>query len=149
MRYITAFAILLLSGCASTRNVPPTGIQFTLDGCTPFLNCVSTSSTVSYYAIEPIRLVEPLSESTWAIIKAEALELPGASLNEARYGYADITCYSDTVGFPDYFEVLIDADQQRLNVRSQSLLGFYDMGVNRRRVELLRSQLVERGIAIN
>ncbi|WP_267283851.1 MULTISPECIES: DUF1499 domain-containing protein [unclassified Marinobacter] len=34
-------------------------------------------------------------------------------------------------------------------MRSQSLIGFYDLGVNRRRVELLRSRLIERGIAIN
>ncbi len=150
MRHFMALSILLiLSGCASTGNVPPAGTHFTLDSCPPFLNCVSSSSTVGLYAIEPIRLAEPLNESSWAIIKAEALELPGASINDARFGYADITCYSDLFGFPDYLEVLVDADMQRLNVRSQSLFGLYDMGVNRRRVELLRSQLVERGIAVD
>ncbi|MGQ7275351.1 DUF1499 domain-containing protein [Marinobacter sp. V034] len=150
MRHFMALSILLiLSGCASTGNVPPAGTDFTLDSCPPFLNCVSSSSTVGLYAIEPIRLAEPLNESSWAIIKAEALQLPGASINDARFGYADITCYSDLFGFPDYLEVLVDADMQRLNVRSQSLFGLYDMGVNRRRVELLRSQLVERGIAVD
>jgi len=53
------------------------------------------------------------------------------------------------LGFPDYLELLIDSDKQHLDVRSQSLIGFYDLGVNRRRVELLRSRLIERGIAIN
>ncbi|MAA64075.1 MAG: hypothetical protein CL581_04745 [Alteromonadaceae bacterium] len=149
MRHFMALSILLiLSGCASTGNVPLAGTDFTLDSCPPFLNCVSSSSTVGLYAIEPIRLAEPL-ESSWAIIKAEALQLPGASINDARFGYADITCYSDLFGFPDYLEVLVDSDMQRLNVRSQSPFGLYDMGVNRRRVELLRSQLVERGIGVD
>ncbi len=149
MRHFIVLLIVLLTGCASTENVPPTGTEFTLDDCPPFRNCVSTSSTTSYHAIEPIRLAESLSESTWAAIKANALELPGASLNEARYGYVNITCYSDGFGFPDYLELLIDADKQQLNVRSQSRLGFSDMGVNRRRVELLRSQLIEHGVAVN
>ncbi|WP_304101067.1 DUF1499 domain-containing protein [Marinobacter antarcticus] len=34
-------------------------------------------------------------------------------------------------------------------VRSQSLIGFYDLGVDRRRIELLRSRLIERGIAVD
>lgn len=148
MRYLMVLSILLLAGCTSTGNVPPSGLQFSLNGCTPFLNCVSSTSTTGLYSIEPIRLEEPLTEPTWELIKTESLNLPGASLNNARYGYADITCYSDVFGFPDYFELLVDADKQQLDVRSQSLLGFYDMGVNRQRVELLRSRLIERGIAM-
>lgn len=148
MRYLMALTPLLLAGCTSTGSIPSSGLQFSLDGCTPFLNCVSSTSTVGIYSIEPIRLAEPLNESSWELIRAEALNLPGATQNSARYGYADITCYSDGLGFPDYFELLIDADKQQLDVRSQSLLGFYDMGVNRQRVELLRSRLIERGIAV-
>jgi len=149
MRYFVAVSILLLAGCASTGNVPPSGVQFSLDGCAPFLNCVSSTSTNSLYSVEPIRLAEPLSQSSWALVRAVAIELPGASLNSARFGYADITCRSDLLGFPDYLELLVDSDKQHLDVRSQSLIGFYDLGVNRRRVELLRSRLIERGIAIN
>jgi uncharacterized protein (DUF1499 family) len=149
MRHFLAFSILLLAGCASTSKVPPAGIQFSLDGCAPFLNCVSSMSNNGLYFVEPIRLAEPLSQSSWALIRAVAIELPGASLNSARFGYADITCRSDLLGFPDYLELLVDSDKQHLNVRSQSLIGFYDLGVNRRRVELLRSRLIERGIAIN
>ena len=94
-------------------------------------------------------MAEPLSQSSWALIRAVAIEQPGASLNSARFGYADITCRSDLLGFPDYLELLVDSDKHHLDVRSQSLIGFYDLGVNRRRVELLKSRLIERGIAIN
>lgn len=149
MRYFVVISILFLTGCASTGNVPPSGTQFSLDSCPPFLNCVSSTSTMGLYSVAPIRLAEPLSQSSWELIKAVAIELPGASLNSARFGYADITCRSDLLGFPDYLELLVASDKQHLNVRSQSLIGFYDLGVNRRRVELLRSRLVERGIAVD
>lgn len=149
MRYFVAVSILLLAGCASTGNVPPSGTQFSLDGCPPFLNCVSSTSTMGLYSVEPIRLAEPLNQSSWELIKAAAIELPGASLNSSRFGYADVTCRSDLFRFPDYLELLVDSDKQHLDVRSQSLIGLYDLGVNRRRIELLRTRLIERGIAVD
>lgn len=138
---------VLLSGCASTGQIPESGTAFRLDGCSPFLNCVSSESDVGLYQVEPIALAEPLNEARWARIRETALSLPGAHLNEARYGYLDITCYSNVFHFPDYLEILVGPDQQQLAVRSQSMLGLYDFGVNRRRVETLRRQLVTQGLA--
>lgn len=80
-------------------------------------------------------------------MKSVATDLPGASLNESRFGYLDITFYSDLFRFPDYFEVLVSEDAGSLDVRSQSLIGFYDMGVNRERVELFRQRLIDAGVA--
>lgn len=147
MRFYTFFAILLLSGCASTSNVPSSGVDFSLDGCSPFLNCVSSTSSVDLYYVEPIQLSSPLDESGWAKVKTVAADMPGASLNDSRFGYLDITFYSELLHFPDYFEILVSQDRQSLDVRSQSLIGFYDLGVNRRRAELFRQRLVEQGVA--
>lgn len=136
-----------LSACSSTSNIPSSGTQFDLDGCSPFLNCVSSESKVGLYQIEPIRLTEQLTPASWNKIRAAALELPGASLNKERYGYLDITCYSELFGFPDYLEILVGDDNQSLDVRSQSLIGLYDLGVNQGRVEQLRARLSDLGIA--
>lgn len=146
MRVLIALFALLLSGCASTGGVPASGTDFHLNGCTPFLNCVSSESSVGLYEVEPIQLAKPLDKASWEKIKTAALSLPGASLNEARFGYADITCYSDFFSFPDYLEILVSPDQKHLEVRSQSLIGLYDLGVNRRRVEKLRQRLSDLGI---
>ena len=147
MRYVVFLAVFFMTGCASTLRVPPSGTDFTLDWCTPLLNCVSTSSSVFLYQVDPIQLTSPLDAESWQVIKSVVTELPGASLNEARFGYLDVTCFSNFFYFPDYLEVLISDDQKSLGVRSQSQLGLYDFGVNRRRVETLRQVLVERGIA--
>lgn len=134
-------ALLLLAGCSATRTVPPTGTDFELDGCTPFLNCVSSESSVSLYNVPRMPLTGPLTENAWKRILSVALDLPGATLDNARFGYAQITCYSDVFGFPDYLEILVTEDGHHLQVRSQSLLGLYDLGVNRDRVETLRMNL--------
>lgn len=139
-------ALLLLAGCSATRTVPPTGTDFELDGCTPFLNCVSSESSVSLYNVPRMPLTGPLTENAWKRILSVALDLPGATLDNARFGYAQITCYSDVFGFPDYLEILVTEDGHHLQVRSQSLLGFYDLGVNRDRVETLRMNLQNAGL---
>ncbi|WP_203140975.1 DUF1499 domain-containing protein [Marinobacter mangrovi] len=139
-------ALLLLAGCSATRTVPPTGTDFELDGCTPFLNCVSSESSVSLYNVPRMPLTGLLTENAWKRILSVALDLPGATLDNARFGYAQITCYSDVFGFPDYLEILVTEDGQHLQVRSQSLLGFYDLGVNRDRVETLRVNLQNAGL---
>lgn len=139
-------ALLLLAGCSATRTVPPTGTDFELDGCTPFLNCVSSESSVSLYNVPRMPLTGPLTENAWKRILSVTLDLPGATLDNARFGYAQITCYSDVFGFPDYLEILVTEDGHHLQVRSQSLLGLYDLGVNRDRVETLRMNLQNAGL---
>ena len=149
MRFTLIFLCLLFTGCASTFNVPSSGTDFSLDGCPPLANCVSSTSSVSLYQVEPVRLSAPLDDSTWQAVKAVALDMPGASLNESRFGYLDATFYTAVFHFPDFFEVLVSQDLRRLDVRSQSLIGLYDLGVNRRRVESFREALVEKGIAVS
>ncbi len=139
--------LVLLQGCASSFGVPDQGTDFELSGCPPFLNCVSSESWVFLYHTDPIELTEPLDESSWEAITETTLSLQGADLNEARYGYLDVTCYSRVFHFPDFLEVLIRPDGQSLAVRSQSMLGVLDFGVNRYRVYQLREKLREAGLA--
>ncbi|MFQ3231938.1 DUF1499 domain-containing protein [Reinekea sp.] len=138
---------VILTGCVSTYPIPEQGVDFTLDRCTPFLNCVSSESVVFLYKIDSIALVEKLTPANWQKIQDAALTIQGATLKETRFGYLDMVCKSSVIGFPDYFEVLVEPDQRSLAVRSQSLLGLYDMGVNRNRVETFRKILQKQGIA--
>lgn len=148
MRYSTIFILLFLTtGCASTLQVPSSGTEFTLDSCTPFLNCASSTSSIFLYKVDPIQLTSTLDESSWETIKSVATDMPGASLNESRFGYLDITYFSTVFHFPDYLEILVREDQKSLDVRSQSQFGLFDFFANRRRIEALRQGLAERGVA--
>ncbi len=131
----------LMSGCTSTLFIPDKGTSFNLAGCPPLMNCVSTESSCSLYQIPPIPLKKPLTPDSWQKIKMAASELDGAVIDEDRYGYIDITCYSAVFHFPDFLEVLISEDQKSLQIRSASMLGLWDLGVNGRRVEAFRARL--------
>jgi uncharacterized protein (DUF1499 family) len=133
--------VALLTGCVSTRPIPESGLDFQLDRCTPFLNCVSSESIVPLYKVDAIQLADVVDLVSWQQIRVAALELQGAQLKDERFGYLYIVSKSAGVGFPDYFEVLLEPNQQSLAVRSQSLLGLYDMGVNRNRVQDFKNKL--------
>lgn len=148
VRFIVIIMAMVLVGCASTRHVPVSGTQFRLDRCPPLPNCVSSTSSTPITHVAPIDLSTPLSEASWKAIETVVTSLPGARVNESRYGYMNVTCFSRVLRFPDYLEVLVSEDGQRLDVRSQSQLGLFDFAVNRRRVEQLRVQLIEQELAV-
>jgi len=149
MRYLLLVSIFLLVGCVSTRPIPDTGVDFELDRCTPFLNCVSSESILPIYKVAPIQLSEPLNSQSWDLIQQAALDQPGASLTETRFGYLRMTWHSAFFRFPDFVELLVSQDATGLNVRSQSLFGLFDFGVNRNRVKGLEQTLIELGLVVD
>jgi uncharacterized protein (DUF1499 family) len=147
MKYLSLIFVFLLAGCVSTQPIPSEGVDFSLDRCPPFLNCVSSESSIVLYKVAPIELVEPVDQARWKVIEQAALGISGATLSQNRFGYLKLTIYSKVFRFPDFFEILISDDSKHLDLRSQSLVGLYDIGVNRRRVEQFRLKLIELGIA--
>jgi uncharacterized protein (DUF1499 family) len=97
--------------------------------------------------VDPIQLTFTLDKISWEKIKSVAVDLQGASINDSRFGYLDITCSSKLFSFPDFLEILVSEDLKSLDIRSQSFIGFFDFGVNRRRVENLTRELVSLGLA--
>ncbi|MCP5334156.1 MAG: DUF1499 domain-containing protein [Oceanospirillaceae bacterium] len=138
--------MLALSACTASWNVPKTGRDFTLSGCPPLLNCVSSQSVVPLYSTDPFVLQVPYSAEVWENIKLQALSLSGAELGEERDGYLYVKCYSRVFKFLDHLELLLEADDQTIEVRSAAMLGILDFGVNRYRVYELHKQLQEAGL---
>jgi uncharacterized protein (DUF1499 family) len=60
--------------------------------------------------------------------------------------YLHAECRSALLGFVDDLELHLRPDEGIIAVRSASRLGYSDLGVNRRRVEGLRTSLIERGV---
>jgi uncharacterized protein (DUF1499 family) len=60
--------------------------------------------------------------------------------------YLHAECASAVFGFVDDLELQLRASEGRIAVRSASRLGRSDLGVNRRRVEALRSELARQGV---
>ena len=105
-------------------------------------NCVSSQSDPSdaEHYIEPIRFKGTASDAMAAVRKAvEGMERATVIRHEGNYLYAEFK--SKLLGFVDDVEFTYDATAGVIHVRSASRLGRKDFGVNRARVEALRSRL--------
>jgi uncharacterized protein (DUF1499 family) len=105
-------------------------------------NCVSSQADPADEAhyIEPIR-VEGTAPEALAVARKAVESMPRATVirHEGNYLYAEFRSW--VMGFVDDVEFTYDEKAQALHVRSASRLGRRDFGVNRKRVEALRSRI--------
>lgn len=105
-------------------------------------NCVSSQADRADKAhyIEPIRFKGTVPEAIAAARKAvEGMPRTTVIRQEGNYLYAEFK--SRLLGFVDDVEFTYDETAGVLHVRSASRLGRSDFGVNRARVEQLRSRI--------
>jgi uncharacterized protein (DUF1499 family) len=109
-----------------------------LASCPSTPNCVSSQSTEPGSQIAPLKF---LGDKTIAQIKAAVLAQPGSAIisETENYLYAEFT--SSLMGFVDDVEFSVNSADQTVQVRSASRLGESDLGVNRQRIESLRSAM--------
>jgi uncharacterized protein (DUF1499 family) len=113
--------------------------------CPSSPNCVCSDVRDDPHHVEPLRLVVPV-EQAWPAVRTAVLALHGAHIVTETAVYLHAECRSALFGFVDDLELLLRRDDGVIAVRSASRLGYSDLGVNRRRVENLRTTLVRRGI---
>ena len=116
-----------------------------LSPCPASPNCVSSLATDDAHKVEAFTLTKPASDA-WPEIKALVLSLPRSKLVEEKPGYLHVEVRSLLFRFVDHLELAAEPEGERLDVRSASVLGYSDLGVNRKRVEALRARLKEAGL---
>lgn len=116
--------------------------------CPSTPNCVSSQSSDPAHQIAPFP-IQPLQDGTTGEVTLDKLKEAIAALPRTRiisatdtYLYAEFT--SALMGFVDDVEFYLDKAAQVIQVRSASRLGESDLGVNRQRIEALRSALTTR-----
>lgn len=113
----------------------------TLAACPSSPNCVSTQATDEGHAIAPFRYRKPRAEAKEAL-KAVIRSLPRTKLVEEDESYLHYEFISLIMRFVDDVEFLFDDETKTIHFRSASRGGYGDLGVNRKRMEEVRS-LVE------
>ncbi|MDQ3197901.1 MAG: DUF1499 domain-containing protein [Verrucomicrobiota bacterium] len=113
--------------------------------CPASPNCVSTEAQDKRHALPPFRF-EVEHAPAWAEIRAAVLSFPRTTLRTERENYLQVECRSRTLGFVDDLEVELRPSEGVVRVRSAARSGYYDFGVNRRRVEQLRKLLRARDL---
>lgn len=135
---------LLLVSCQGTTPKSLGIRQGKLTPCPSSPNCVSSDANDNRHQIEPFHLILPFT--SWAEVQEQVSLLPRTRLITWNDNYLHAECRSALFGFVDDLELQLRRDQAMIAVRSVSRLGYYDFGVNRRRLEGLRKRLQALGL---
>jgi uncharacterized protein (DUF1499 family) len=110
--------------------------------CPASPNCVSSQAEDAGHQIAPFSYLKSLAESRAALKQAIAgMSRARVITDQDHYLHAEYT--SLICRFVDDVEFAFDDTNRVIQVRSASRVGYSDLGVNRKRVETLRSLLPE------
>ena len=132
----------LLIGCHGTRPSNLGVRDGNLAACPESPNCVSSQMTDETHRIDPL----PYSGSgavALARLSAIVRSLPRTKIVTERPDYVHAEFTSRIFRFVDDVEFLGDDRAKVIHVRSASRLGRSDLGVNRKRIELIRKRWLE------
>ena len=134
--FVILVTFLTILSCASN----PPKMQW-VDGklrpCPDSPNCVSSESDRPSSRIEPLAF-QGQPEKAWSDLK-ETLREMGGKIQEEQDGFLWATFTSRVFRFVDDVEFRMVSTDGMIHVRSASRVGYSDLGVNRRRVEELRT----------
>ena len=131
-RGLVIVGLLTLIGCAGDRPVN-LGVQNNqLASCPDSPNCVCSFETRDSHHIAPL-------SATLDQVRAALAQMPRVEIiqDDGAYLYTEFT--TRFMGYVDDVEFLADPAQGVVHVRSASRLGYSDMGVNRERIEAIRT----------
>lgn len=113
-------------------------VEGRLSKCPDKPNCLCSEhkSDIDHY-IEPITVSLDNGDAVLPVLKSSIREMGGSMQTESG-NYLAATFTSSLFRFVDDLELRIDPDAGLIHVRSASRVGHGDMGINRKRVELLR-----------
>ena len=140
------FLCLLIISCSGGPPAVKLGINNSkLTNCPTSPNCVSSDAADADHHIEPFHLVESPVE-VWRMTQTFVAALPRTKIITAESNYLHAECRSALFGFVDDLELHLRSEERMMAVRSAARLGYADFGVNRKRVEQLRSELLRKGV---
>lgn len=135
--FYTIFMIFgTTSYAAEVNSLPP---------CPTSPNCVSSQATDTAHFIAPFKIVGAIDVASIALKNALLSQSRTVITHEmGNTLHAEAT--SLIFRFVDDVDVLLDSEARVFHIRSASRVGYGDFGVNRKRVENLRSQLQAAGV---
>lgn len=142
MRIVVAVVVI---GCTGNGKDYDMNQLDRLSGCFGPPNCVSSESEDTGHSVAPMELVGD-SANEWVAIQDVVGRMPRSRIVKATDRYLHVTLKSRFFGFIDDLELKLDPQTKEIGIRSASRKGYFDLGVNRRRVENLRKQLKAAGL---
>ena len=138
---VVLVSILLLAGCSDI--MPGLGINNSkLTPCPESPNCVNSQAETEIHYIQPIHYTGTQQEAYGRLMRILASE-KRTNILTVQENYIWVEFTSALLRFVDDVEFYFpedQADNKVIHVRSASRVGYSDMGVNRKRIEHIRSK---------
>ena len=115
-----------------------------LGGCPSSPNCVSTEDPGKSHQIRPLFFSGTPESALTKLVKILS-QMPRTRLVTQKDNYLHFECRSRIFQFVDDLEFYVDPQAKTIQIRSASRVGYSDLGVNRKRVEKIRSAFVKDG----
>ena len=134
--------LFFLSGCSGNRPSNLGVKDNRLSPCPSSPNCVSSQSNDKRHKIDPIRFTATPAEAMNRL-KMIIQGMERTTVVRETPGYLHVE-FRTFLGFVDDVEFYADGSQKVLHLRSASRVGYWDLGVNRRRIESIRIEIEEK-----
>lgn len=139
---LLAALALTLSQCSGYTSERLGAIEGKLSPCSDSPNCVSSQSMDKSHYVDPLYYKGMLYEARAKLLRVlRSMDRVKIVTMESDYIHAEFI--SAFFRFVDDVEFCFDDEKKRIHVRSASRVGYYDLGVNRRRVERIRNSFLE------
>lgn len=102
--------------------------------CSSLPNCVSSDATDESHFIAPLPAKKEALKKIAAILKND----PNVTIVEESAEYLHAEASSPVFGFKDDLEFYYPPGAPVIHLRSSARVGYYDLGVNRARLEKIR-----------
>ncbi len=133
------FILTCMTSKTQSTAVAGTAGNTRLAPCPQSPNCVSSSDPMDKHYLEPLRYTGD-KEAAYQRLVTLIASHQRARIVAKEANYLKVEFRSAILRFVDDVEFFFPADQPVIEVRSASRVGYYDFGVNRRRVEDIRKQ---------
>ena len=136
---ILAYVLRLIYLVQKTPAAPGFGTAQVVTACaTTRPNCVSSVNTEAGFKANPIAFSID-STSALAKLKAAIQAEPNSEIMFENTQQIDATFKTALFGFRDDASFALNLTSNRIEFRSQSRVGYSDLGVNRKRIERIRA----------
>ena len=132
---------LLVSACAGERPANLGVTNGNLAVCPNSPNCVSSQAVDERHRIEPFATGDN-PDAAFARLAEIIRRRPDATVVESTATYLRVELH--TTFFTDDAEFLLDRERRLIQLRSASRVGYSDLGLNRRRIEEVRTEFQRR-----
>jgi uncharacterized protein (DUF1499 family) len=137
--------ITILWGCTGNRTERHDNKKSAFLDCPDTPNCVSSLATNPKYRVEPFKLKKD-PETSWDMVQKTVGSLPRTKIISADNSDIHAECSSMIFRFVDDLMLHLNPSKDIIHIRSASRIGYFDLGVNRDRVENLRKKLQQKDI---